>query len=263
MYLPTPIRLTSFLPLALAAVTACAQPTTNGVLAARAEQAFRQAQADWTAQPDDARVASSLGRTAYDWAEFATNADQRASVARAGIAACKSLLARDTNSAPGHYYLGMDEGELAEAEAPSLAAYNLIREIEHEFKTAADLDERQDQAGPLRCLGLLYRDAPGWPVSIGSRRKARELLDRAAAVAPDFPENQLNLVESHLLWRQPNEAEAAWKKLASIWPAARTNLSGPAWEIDWSDWTYRRETAVGNFRKAFKRELAPELKNFP
>jgi tetratricopeptide (TPR) repeat protein len=255
--MPTPIRLTSFVIFVLAAGTVFGQYTTNRLFAVRAEQVCQQAQAKWGAHPDDAAAASAVGRTAYDWAEFATNSEQRAAIAQIGISACKALVARDPNSVAGHYFLGMDYGELAEAEAPSMAAYKLIREIEHEFKIAGDLEERFDNAGPLRSLGLLYRDAPGWPISIGSRRKARELLERAALLSPDYPENPMNLVESYVLWRQADEAQAAWRKLLSIWAAAQTNLAGPAWEADWSDWRYRREVVKDDFRKAFKRELAP------
>ncbi len=77
------------------------------------------------------------------------------------------------NSAPAHYYLAMNLGQLARTEF--LGALKLVREMEREFKTAAELDAQFDFAGPERSLGLLYRDAPGWPVSIGSKRKAREL----------------------------------------------------------------------------------------
>jgi hypothetical protein len=71
-----------------------------------------------------------------------------------------------------------------------------------------------------RNLGLLYRDAPGWPFSIGSKRKAREWLERAAALAPDYPENQLNLAESHCAGMKPDEAEKGeLKKLDALWPA--------------------------------------------
>ncbi len=116
-----------------------------------------------------------------------------------------------------------------------------------------------DFAGPPRCLGLLYRDAPGWPVSIGSKHKARELLEHAAALAPDFPENQMNLAESQVRWHQPAEAEKTLQKLDAIWPAARTNLAGEAWEPSWDDWTTRRAAAQTEFQKTFKR--APELDN--
>jgi hypothetical protein len=137
----------------------------------------------------------------------------------------------------------MNYGELAEAEAPSLAAYKLVHEVEREFKTAAELDEKYDFAGAPRGLGLLYRDAPIWPLSIGSKRKAHEWLDRAAALAPDFPENQLVLAETHLQWHQKDEAEKSLAKLAAIWPAAQTNLTGVDWECSWQDWTGRRTAA--------------------
>jgi len=235
------------------AVSALGQPEASRTFAARAETEFSRAQKQFAADPGDATAAWQLGRASYDWAEFATNETQRAAVAQAGIAACRQLLAREPKSAPGHYYLAMDFGQLAKAEAPSIAAYKLVREIEREFKTAAELDEKFDFAGPPRCLGLLYRDAPSWPISIGSKRKAREWLERAAALAPDFPENQLNLAESQVRWHQPAEAEKALKKLDAIWPGAQTNLVGEAWEPSWDDWTARRAAAKAEFQKTFKR----------
>ena len=241
----------------LAAATAWGEPAAKVTFAARAQQAFASAQREFAAHSGEADAASRLGRASYDWAEFATNAVQRAEVAQTGITACRQLVGREPQSAPGHYYLAMDYGELAQAEAPSMAAYKLIREIEREFKAAADLNERLDFAGPPRCLGLLYRDAPSWPISIGSKRKAREWLERAAALAPDFPENQMNLVESYVRWHQEAEAEKAWRKLAVIWPAARTNLAGVAWEQSWDDWSTRRAAAKTDFQTEFKRVPEP------
>ena len=197
-------------------------------------------------------AAWQLARASFDWADFATNETQRAELAQTGIAACRQALAREPKSAPAHYYLAMNLGQLAEAEAPSIAAYKLVKEIEREFKTAAELDEKFDYAGPPRCLGLLYRDAPGWPVSIGSKHKAREFLERAAALAPDFPENQLNLAESQVRWHQPAEAARALKKLEALWPAAQTNLAGESWAQSWDDWTARRAAVRAEFQKAFK-----------
>jgi hypothetical protein len=243
--------------LLLAAMVAHGEPVTNDVFAARAQAAFNQAQQYWTGHPGQVEAACRLGRASYDWAEFATNSEQRAKVSQAGITACRLMVMQDPKSARAHYYLAMDYGELAEAEAPSLAAYKLIWEIEREFKTAAELDERLDYAGPARCLGLLYRDAPGWPISIGSRHKALEFLDRAAALAPDYPENQLNLLESHVRWRQSGEADKAWQKLAALWPAARTNLTGVAWEASWNDWTKRRGAVKADYQKVFRRALEP------
>src|ERR1039457_1636729 len=150
MALQTPIRAHCFAFFLLASAAASGQ-TTNRAFAPRAEQAFVRAQKDFAGHPADAATAIQLGRTTYDWAILVTNSAQHAAIAQTGIAACQSLLARDAKSAPGHYYLGIDFGELAEAEAPSMAAYKLIKEIEREFKTAAELDEKYDFGGPARC----------------------------------------------------------------------------------------------------------------
>ena len=224
------------------AAAASAQTTTNPVYAARAEKAFRQAQTQLAAATNHA-AAWQFARACFDWAEFATNDTQRAAIANQGIAAARDLLARESNSAPGHYYLAMNYGQLARAEAPSLAAYRLVKLIEHEFKTAGDLDKAIDYAGPERSLGMLYRDAPGWPFSIGSRRKARENLELAVKIAPVFPENLLTLAESYLQWHEGDNAKNELAALDALWPAAQKNLAGEAWEQSWDDWSSRRAAA--------------------
>jgi tetratricopeptide (TPR) repeat protein len=224
------------------AAAAFAQSTANPVFAARAEKAFRLAQIQFASRTNDP-AAWQFARACFDLADFATNNTGRATIATQGIAACRELLARETNSAPGHYYLAMNYGQLARAEAPSLAAYRLVKQMEHEFKTAAELDKTLDYAGPARCLGLLYRDAPGWPFSIGSRHKAREWLEQAAKIAPDYPENQLNLAESFLQWHETDNAKSELTTLDALWPKAQTNLTDAAWERSWDDWFTRRDAA--------------------
>ncbi len=179
----------------LAATVAAAQ-TTNQAFAARAEKAFQRAESDFAAHRTDSAAAINWGarptisrcwppiRPARGHCPHRHRGVRGINCARSAIGR-RPLLFGDRFRRTGR-----------RAGAPSLAAYRLVQEIEREFKKAAELDETYDHAGPARCLGLLYRDAPGWPLSIGSKRKAREWLERAAALAPDFPENQLNLAES-------------------------------------------------------------------
>ncbi len=237
----------------LATASADGQEATNHLFAARAQQEFMRAQAQFEADTNNSSNAWNFARTAFDYCDFATNNAQRADLARLGIAACRQLLARESNSAPGHYYLGMNLGELADAEAPSLAAYRLVFEVEAEFKIVAALDEHFDYAGAARNLGELYLQAPGWPFSVGGKRKAREWLERAAALAPDYPGNQLNLAEAQLKWRQPEAYAATMKNLAARWPSAQTHFTGAAWAADWADWTARRAALEAEFQKVFKR----------
>jgi hypothetical protein len=243
-------KFAAFFLFAILAAAGFAQ-STNPVFAARAEKTFHLAQIQFASATNHA--AWQFARACFDFADFATNETERAAIARQGIAACRELLARETNSAPGHYYLAMDEGQLARAEAPSLAAYHLVKQMEREFKTAADLDKSFDYAGPERNLGLLYRDAPGWPFSIGSHRKARESLEQAEKLAPDYPENQLNLAESFLQWHETDNAKRELAALDALWPEAQTNFTGEFWEQSWDDWSRRRDSV----RKKLEETSAP------
>ena len=241
------------------AIAAVAQSTNNPVFAARAGAEFRRAQMQLQSNTNDFAAAWHFARACYDFADFATNDAERATVAVQGIAACRQLLAARPKSAPGHYYLGMDLGQLARTEI--LGALKLVKEMEHEFKTADDLDEHFDHAGPARCLGLLYRDAPGWPASIGSRHKAREWLERAATLAPDCPENHLNLIESRLNWNDRAGAESELKTLDALWPKAQTNFAGEAWEPSWADWTARKSAAEQSITQASQPAESPKARH--
>jgi len=226
--------------------------STNQVYAHRAEKAFLAAGLNYATAPDTATNCWQLGRTAFDWCQFATNDIQRADVAKAGITAGQRLTAADPKSAVGHYYLAMDYGELAEAEAPSLAAYRLVKEIEREFQIALKLDPHLDFAGPDRNLGLLYRDAPGWPISIGNKWRAYDHLQAAATNAPDYPENLLNLAESQIKWRMTDDAQKTLHDLDVRWPASQTNFTGEAWQESWEDWIARRAAAKTEFVRVFR-----------
>lgn len=220
-----------------------ADTVTNRIFIVRAEKALLQAQKEYQSATNSTTNTLQFAKACFTLAGLATNDMQRAQVAQRGIEVCRQFLARESKSAPGHYYLAMNLGQLAQAEAPSVAAYHLVHEVEREFQRAAELDVKFDHAGPARTLGLLYFQAPGWPLSIGSKAKAREWLERAAELAPDYPGNQLNLAEARLKWRQREELAATLKKLDAIWPAARTNLTGESWEQTWHEWDARR-TAV-------------------
>ena len=214
----------------------------NTIFAGRAGAEYHRAQTQFQSNTNDPAAAWQFARACYDFNDFATNNAGRATLANQGIAACRQLLACESNSVPGHYYLAIELGQLADTRR-NLAAFKMVREMEREFKTAGDLDEHFDYAGPARCLGLLYRDAPGWPFSIGSRRKAREGLEQAAKLAPDYPENHLNLAESFLQWHESDNAKSELKALDALWPEAQTNLAGEAWEQSWDDWSTRRAAA--------------------
>ena len=221
--------------------TVLADGTTNKIFTARARHEFYRAQAQFQSDPNNSTNAWQFARACYDFADFATNNTRRADIADQGITACRQFLMRQSNSAPTHYYLGMNLGQLARTEL--IGALLLVNEMEREFKTVAGLDEHFDYAGPERNLGLLYRDAPGWPASIGNKRNARLFLGQATKLAPDYPENHLNLIESYLQWDEPDHARRELNALDALWSKARTNFAGEKWEQSWDDWSTRRDAA--------------------
>ena len=215
-----------------------ADEAQNAVFAARAGAEFHRAEVRFQSDAANPTNAWQFARACYDFADFATNDTERAALAAQGVVACRQLIAHDPKSAPAHYYLAMNLGQLARTEL--LGALKLVKEMEREFKAAAELDPHFDFAGPARCLGLLYRDAPGWPASIGSKHKARQFLEQAEKLAPDYPENHLNLAESCLQWHEYDAAKKELDALDALWPEAQTNFTGEAWEQSWGDWSTRR-----------------------
>jgi tetratricopeptide (TPR) repeat protein len=132
-----------------------------------------------------------------------------------------------------------------------LSALGLVNQMEGVFRRAKELDKQFDFAGADRNLGLLYRDAPAI-ISVGSRTKAREHLEQAVKLAPQYPENRLNLIEAYVKWGELKSARRELAALEAIWASARTNLAGVAWTGSWRDW----EPRLGKLRK--KLEPAPK-----
>jgi len=213
--------------------------------AERAQKIFLTTKAEYQNGTANVEAAWKFGRACFDWAEFSENAEQRESIAHYGIEASRHASQRQPKSVEGHYYLAMNLGQLAKTKM--IGALKLVDEMETEFKTARGIDEKFDFAGPDRNLGLLYLEAPGWPASIGSRSKARQHLERALKLSPNFPENHLNLLEAYLKWGDKNGAQREFKALKELWPVAKKEFSGDQWESSWTDWEKRLQKAQSKF----------------
>jgi tetratricopeptide (TPR) repeat protein len=213
------------------------------------------------AHPDDLQAACALARACFDLAELTPSNTNRAALGKQGSEAAQLAVAKQPTNALAHYCLALNLGQIARTKR--LSALGLVSDMEEHFELARSEDEKLDFAGPDRCLGLLYRDAPGWPISIGSRVKARQRLQRAYEISPEYPDNRLNLIESSLMWedrvRAARDASEYEKKL----PEALQHFSGEAWVGAWADWNKRwsqihsnlnaTNPALGNTNPGFKR----------
>ncbi|MCX8157005.1 MAG: hypothetical protein N3J91_11260 [Verrucomicrobiae bacterium] len=201
------------------------------------EQRYKEAQKRASQLTNNFTAAWEWARACFDLGEFATNDTQRAAVAEEGIMASRRAIELKADHAAGHYYLGMNLGQLARTK--NLGALRLVKEMQDAFYRARELDAHFDFAGADRCLGLLYRDAPGWPISVGNRGLARQHLLQAVQLAPLFPENPLNWAETLWQWRQTQDARKQLPAVQRAFDHARTNLTGAVWAASWRDWTNR------------------------
>ena len=210
------------------------------------ERQLTTAKREQQEHPDDATRGWQLARACFDRAEFSTNGVQRAELAQQGIAAARKVLKQQSNSAPAHYYLAMNLGQLARTK--TLGALRLVNEMEVEFKTASALDELFDYAGPHRNLGRLYLEAPSIG-SVGDRKLAKVHFNRAAELVPEYPENRLNLIEAALRWSQPGIARKELEAFEAKLDEARREFGGEAWTGAWFDWEARLKIVRAALRK--------------
>ncbi len=217
------------------------RPASVADFAARARREYAEARTRFQSDTNNADAAWRFARACFDVTEFSTNNAEKAEIAEKGIAVSRQLVARKPALAEAHYYLGMNLGQLADTKR-NLAALKIVKEMEREFQTAADLNKQLDYAGPDRNLGLLYWEAPNL-ISIGSRSKARQHLQRAVELAPDFPENRLNLIEAYIKWGERKDALREVQALEELWPAAMKKFTGDDWAASRADWEKRFNAA--------------------
>jgi tetratricopeptide (TPR) repeat protein len=203
----------------------------------RAEQAYQTARARYRREPANVEAAWQFGRACSDRGDVARHDKERAAFAEEGILACRQALIDNPKSAFAHYYLGINLGDLAGTRG--VGALSELREMEDEWNTANRLDPDIDHAGPDRCLGLLFTQAPGWPLSIGSRTKAIKYLTDAVRLSPGYPDNLLSLAETYLRWNDFTPAQGLAARIPAVMREARKELTGPAWESIWIDWDRR------------------------
>jgi tetratricopeptide (TPR) repeat protein len=208
-----------------------------GTVSNRVYRAYVEYRAQYAREPTNGHVAWKFGRACFRRADFSTNGAQRAALAEEGIAASRKGIELAPDSAAPYFYLGVNLGQLARTKL--FTALGLLDDMEAAWKESIELDPTFHHAAAHRSLGLLYLDAPGWPLSLGSRTKAQRHLQKAAELVPDFPENRLSLLEARLRWGEAKAIQRQFAAMETTMRAARARFTGEAWQEDWEDWDAR------------------------
>ena len=211
----------------------------------RAEQTYLQTRIRYEQDRTDTHLMWQFGQACFELADVVSSNARRAKLAGEGIDVCKAALEREPKLAAAQYYYALNIGQLARTK--SIGALRLVSQMESALKQTIKVDPQIDFAGPHRSLGLLYRDAPGWPASIGSRNKARQHLEKAVELRGEFPENWLALLESYAKWGDKRALQSNIKKVDELLVAARAKYNGETWAVQWQDWERRWHALLKQF----------------
>lgn len=144
----------------------------------------------------------SCCNTAYDWVslaeiyfglgEWSTGDQQRYYFEEARAAALRAQ-AEDPGNAAAYYWEAVSRGRLGQLGSliQRLAA---VEPMYSALETALALDAYFPFVH--LALSMLYREAPGWPLSIGSSQKSLQFARSALELCPDDPEFIWNYVEA-------------------------------------------------------------------
>jgi len=173
----------------------------------------------------------------FDWADFSRSDQDRERIGEEGVKTARTILEKNSTNVGAIYYLGMNLGQVAQTK--TLGALKIVKEMERQFKSCLALDPGFDHHGPDRNLGLLYLEAPGWPASVGDKAKARVHLESAARGSSNYPENQLNLLDAFLRWKDQEAIQKILPRLGVIMKDSKKVFSGEQWEAGWVQWDVR------------------------
>src|SRR5688572_32181339 len=94
----------------------------------QAREWYGLAKSNYVATTGNTTSAWKFAEACFEWAEFARDSDQRASLAQEGIVAAKFAAEIAPNDPAGHFFLAMNKGQLARTK--SLGALALVKEME-------------------------------------------------------------------------------------------------------------------------------------
>ena len=191
--------------------------------AQKLEQAARTLRDDYDAQWQAAQALAFL-------ADNETRSPFRREAAQHGIVFAQRGRELNPNRVECHYWYAINLGWLADVDR----SYGLkaVGEMETALKRAIQIDERYDYAGPLRVLGILYLRTPEPPVSIGSTHKGLRMLQHAADLFPDYPENYLYLAEALRDNERVREAKDALSKVLEAKPWPNLQFESATWKTE-------------------------------
>lgn len=140
----------------------------------------------------------------YWWLGNHVPAKERPAVFEKGKLAGEEAVRLNPNAVEGHYWLGVCMGRYGE-EHGILNSLFLVDPIAREMEAVLKLNPKHGEAQFV--LGVLYRKAPGWPVSRGDMKKSLAFAEQAVANNPELVLHHVGLARTLLALNRTEEAK--------------------------------------------------------
>ena len=146
-----------------------------------------------------------LAEINYWLGEYAVDADDKLFFFDEGVQCGEEGVAINKDSLESNFWLAVNYGSFGQAKG-IMQSLALITPMKERAERAAEIDGSYFYGGPWRVLGRLYHKAPGFPFSIGDKKKAIECLEKAVEIGPRFFLNRLFLAEAYISSREKAKA---------------------------------------------------------
>jgi tetratricopeptide (TPR) repeat protein len=156
-----------------------------------------------------------------------TEKSNRIYFAERGVFYAQATITADPQRVEGHYWLGINQGLLAQ----SKHGIRLASHVRASAERAIKLDEKYDYAGPLRLLGTFYAQAPP-ELSKGDPEQGVKLLTRAVELSPEYPQNVLHLADALVKDDKFDEAKRRYEEVLQAPDDPRWGKRLGEWKAD-------------------------------
>jgi len=131
-------------------------------------------------------------RAAWWVAEHTPGRTEKLEVFQRGIDDAKKGIALNSGMPAAHFWLGANMGSYGDNKGV-MKSLSLVKPIRHEMQEVLHLDEKFAAGGAWRVLGVVDYKVPG--LMGGSKKRAKEELDKALAIGPNDPFNHFYMAE--------------------------------------------------------------------
>lgn len=129
--------------------------------------------------------------------------DNKLNLFETGKAYADRAVAADANNPHAYYWQGALIGRIGQTKG-ILNSLFMIKPLQQAMERVLEIDDQYADA--YFVLSSLYDQAPGWPISVGNRNKALEMIEIALELDPDNPSYLVQLAKVLVSHRRRDEA---------------------------------------------------------